>query len=169
MIIRSFVILIEIIILFLLQSSVFPSFALAGIVPDLLLVLIVICGYMYGKNTGLLTGFVCGLLVDFSFADVVGLNALLYMVIGYLSGYSCKIFYKEDYTLPLVLVGFGELIYQLLYYSFHFLLRGRLNIGYYFFRLMIPKMIYTVLVTVVLYKIFSSIFLSLDQLWKGEK
>ena len=167
MIIRCLVILFEIIVLFLLQSSVFPAFALAGVVPDLLLVLIVISGYMYGKNTGLLTGFVSGLLVDFSFGSVIGLNAILYMVIGYLAGYSCKVFDEEDYTLPLVLVGVGEFIYNLMYYFFYFLLSGKLNIGYYVFRFMIPKMIYTVFVTVILYKLFCSVFIALNRKRKG--
>lgn len=167
--IRCFVILIEILLMFLLQSSVFPSFALAGVVPDLLLILIVTCGFIYGKTAGLLTGFFCGLLVDFSFSSFLGLFAMIYMAIGYLAGYSNKIYDRDDYTLPLILVGVGELLYNFLYFLFMFLLRGRLNLGYYFFRFMIPKVIYTVLVSIVLYKLFQMIFHGLEHLRKGEK
>jgi rod shape-determining protein MreD len=160
-VIRIVVTLIEILICFLLQSSVFPAFALANVVPDLLIVLIVANAYSSGIFSGMFTGLFCGLLVDCMFGNVIGLYALIYMVIGYLNGYSNKIYDKEDVTIPLVLIAVSEFSYCFFYYIVEFLMRGRLNVGYYMFRIGLPCVIYTVLVGIIFYKLFNSINLRL--------
>ena len=52
-----------IIVLFLLQSTVFKWLQLANISPNLLIVITASCGFMNGKNEGLLVGFFSGLLI----------------------------------------------------------------------------------------------------------
>ena len=59
--IRIIVIGIEIVICFLLQSSVFPHFELAGVVPDVLMILVVATAYTRGILPGLFTGLFSGL------------------------------------------------------------------------------------------------------------
>ncbi|MBP5159561.1 MAG: hypothetical protein ILP10_04615 [Lachnospiraceae bacterium] len=85
----------------------------------------------------------------------MGLFAFMYMLIGYLTGFSFKIYDPEDYTLPLFLVIAAEFVYNLLYYIFFFLLNGKLNIGYYIFRFAMPRVIYTVLISILLYKLIN--------------
>lgn len=152
MIIRTVFVLSQVLILYLMQTSVFPAIALAGVVPNLLLILVVSIGFMRGRIPAMLTGFACGLLIDCSYSGFVGLFALMYVVIGYLSGLSHKIYDENDTTLPLLLVGIGELLYNLMYYILFFFLDGKLNIGYYLFRFGIARIIYTVLVSILLYK-----------------
>lgn len=162
--IRIIVTLIEILICFLLQSSVFPSFALANVTPDLLMVLTVANAYQLGIIPGMFTGLFAGLIVDFTLGNVIGLYGMMYMIIGYLNGYAHKIYDKEDYTIPVVLIAVSEFVYNLMYYIFEFLLRGRLNIGYYTFRLSLPKVIYTVVAGILLYKLFNMIHIGLYRL-----
>lgn len=160
---RFIIITIEIIICFLLQTTVFQWFALAKAVPNLLLILTVSVGLMRGRTEGLTVGFFCGLLVDFCFGSVIGLYAFMFMIIGYLNGYSNKIFEKDDLTIPIVLVGISELLYFFLYYIFEYLLQGKLNIWYYFIRLGLPETIYTVVVSIVMYKILNIINMRIDR------
>jgi len=155
MIIRAFAVLIQAFLLYLLQTCVFTSFKLAGVVPDLMIILVVAVAFMRGSNKGMLAGFVSGLLMDLTYGQVVGLFALMYMFIGFISGFAHKIYDEMDYTTPIFLVGISELMYNLFYYFFFYFLQGRLNIGYYMFRFMIPRMIYTVLVSLLLYRLFN--------------
>lgn len=155
MIIRGICVLVEALILFLLQSSVFTSIELAGVVPDLLLILVVAVAFMRGRIQAMLTGIVCGLMIDCFYSSLMGLFPLMYLLIGYVAGYSHKIYDENDYTIPLVLVGVGELLYNLLYFVFFFFLNGKLNIGYYLYRFMIPRVIYTVLISILLYKLLN--------------
>lgn len=155
---RLIVYFVEIIILFLVQSAMFHYFQLAGIMPNLLLILVAATAYMRGRMAGLGVGFFSGLLVDFMFGSyILGLYALLYMLIGYLAGYSNRVYSEDDYTLPIIIIAISDLIYGFFYYVFEFLLRGRLNFPYYLRRLILPEIIYTVAVSIFLYKLLHMI------------
>lgn len=155
---RILVYFLEILICYLLQSSMFHYVKLAGIMPNLLLILVVSTAYMRGRTSGMLIGFFSGLLVDLMFGTrVVGLYALLYLFIGYLMGYTNKIYSRDDYTLPIVFIGISDLFYGFFYYVFEFLLRGRLNFLYYFRRFILPEIIYTIAVSIFLYKLLHMI------------
>lgn len=167
--IRLIVTFIEIIICFLLQSAVFPHFALANVVPDIMIILIVANAYNRGIFSGMFTGLFCGLLVDCMFGSVIGVYGILYMVIGYLNGYSNKIYDHEDVTIPMVLLAISEFFYCFFYYVFEFLLRGRLNVGYYMFRIGLPSVIYTVLVGILFYKLFNFINIKLARISNKEE
>lgn len=154
---RFIVVTLEILICFLLQTTVFHWFRLAGVTPNLLLILTVSIGFMRGRKEGLFIGFICGLLIDVYYGDLIGICALIYLIIGYLSGYANKIFAKEEFSIPLLLIGLGELIYFFLYYVLEFLLRGRLNIIYYFIHIGLPRIIYTVVVSIFLYRLLNKL------------
>lgn len=154
---RFFTIALLILGCFLLQTTVFQTLALADVVPNLLLILTVAFGYMRGEKEGLFIGFCCGLLTDCIFGDVVGLYALIYMVVGYLNGFVNKIYYSDDIIIPVALVAASDFVYDFFYYVFEFLLRSRLNFFFYLRRIMLPELIYTVLVSVVLYKLLHMI------------
>lgn len=167
--IRCIVVFLEIILSYLLQSSVFPYFELAGVVPDVMLILVVSTAFFKGQNAGVLTGFLAGLLMDFCIGNYLGIFAIFYMVVGYFNGYAAKIFDREDYLLPLGLIAVSELVYSFLYYVFIVLLNGRLNIGFYFGKVIIPRVIYTTFASILLYKFFQGIHLLLLRIEYKEK
>ena len=140
-----------VIICFLLQSTVFHSLSMGGIIPNLMIILTASYGFMRGRKSGILIGFFAGLLMDIFFSDVLGFYALLYMYIGYLNGVFKKLFYPEDIKLPIALIVGSDFLYNILIYLLTFLLKGRFQFIYYFFNIIIPEMVYTIIVTCVLY------------------
>lgn len=153
---------------FLFQTTVFQMLSLADVVPNLLLMLTVAFGYMRGEKEGLYIGFCCGLLVDCIYGDVVGIYAFIYMLIGYINGFVNKMYYSDDIIIPVALVAASDFIYDFLYYVFEFLLRGRLNFFFYLKRIMLPELIYTVLLSVLFYKLFHTINSWLEKMEKRE-
>ncbi|MDF2943551.1 MAG: putative rane protein [Herbinix sp.] len=142
----------------------FHYIQLADIMPNLLLILVVSTAYMRGRMAGLGLGFFSGLLVDLMFGSyIIGLYALLYMLIGYVVGYTNKVYSNDDYTLPLIIIAVSDLIYGFFYYVFEFLLRGRLNFLYYLRRFILPEIVYTVAVSIFLYKLLHMINSRLDR------
>lgn len=131
--------------------------------PNLLLILVVSTAYMRGRTSGLMVGFFSGLLVDIMFGSLFGLYALFLMLIGYLAGYTNKIYSKDDYALPLILIAIASFVYQFLYYIFEFLLRGKLDLLFYMGRIMIPSAIYTVAAATIVYKLLHMIDNRLDR------
>lgn len=148
---RKITMALMILLCFLLQTTLFRSLAFAGIAPDLLIVLTSAFGFMRGEKEGLLIGFFAGFLCDIFFADILGFQALVYMYIGFLNGKFCKIFYPEDIKLPLALISISDLSYGVVCYILFFLLRGRLDFLFYLRAVIVPEVVYTIVITCLLY------------------
>lgn len=140
-------------IVFILQSSVFSSINIGHTVPNILIILTACWGFMEGEMSGLIIGFVCGMLMDVFYGSFMGFYALIYMNLGYLNGKFCNVFYSDDIKLPLILITTTDLIYGFVCYVFLFLLRGRFNFSYYFAHIIFPEVITTVIMTLVFYPI----------------
>ena len=165
---RILTITLLILVCFLLQTTIFQMLALAEVVPNLLLILTAAFGYMRGEKEGLYIGFFCGLLIDCVYGEVIGLYALIYLVIGYLNGFVNRLYYSDDIVIPVALVAISDFIYNFFYYIFEFLLRGRLHFFFYLRRVMLPELIYTVLLSVVIYKLLHMINSWLEMLEQRE-
>jgi rod shape-determining protein MreD len=122
--------------------------------PNLLLFTTCIFGFMRGCNYGTVTGLVCGLIVDILCGDVIGLYALLYMYVGFFSGLFKKMFYSDHVFMPMLLVFTSDFMYNMLLYTFRFILRNKLDFSYYFYKIMLPEMVFTTFVAFALYKLF---------------
>lgn len=146
-----------ILICFILQTTLFKSLAFASIAPNILLIYTVSMGFMQGKKEGLLVGFFSGLLIDVFYGDLFGFYALIYMYMGYFSGFFCKIYFDEDIKVPMLLVAGNDLLYSFFVYFTRFMLRGRINLLSYFQSVIMPELVYTVLITIILYRIFYAI------------
>jgi len=136
---------------FILQSTFFRALDFGGIVPNLLVILTSSFGFMRGEKTGTVIGFFCGLLSDIFFGEVLGFYALILMYIGYMNGKFSRIFYPEDIKLPAALIIASDALYGFVCYVLMFLMRGRLHVGYYFMNIILPEIVYTVIVTIILY------------------
>lgn len=142
---------ITVLILFLLQTSVFNYISLGGIVPNLLLLLVCIYGFMRGETSGLIAGFFCGLLNDIFFMDNIGFFTLVYMYLGYFNGKLNEFYYPDDYIIPISSFIITDLISSILNYVFLFLLNGKFNFSYYFIHVILAEVIYTVGIGIILY------------------
>lgn len=141
-------------IFFVLQTAVFGRLSVGGIVPNVLVILVAVMGFMQGDKPALLIGFFCGLLVDIFTFRILGLNALIYSLIGFATGKFHNTFYPEDFKLPLLVVTGSDIGYSLLMYLITYLFRARFHFGYYFLNIALPELAYTLLVALVIYPLF---------------
>lgn len=166
---RKVVTLLLILISAILQGTLFKALSIGSITPNLLLILTVSFGFMRGKKNGIWIGFFCGILKDMLSDGLLGFYALVYLCIGYAAGYCCKLFYDEELRVPIILMAAGDLVYGVLVYGMQYLMRGRIQFYYYFGRIIIPEMIYTVLMTVLLYRLLFNINKRLTELEMKER
>ena len=146
-----------IILCFLLECTVFQRVNLISIAPNLLIVVTASFGFMRGKRTGMFVGFFSGLLLDIFFGSLLGFYALIYMLLGYGNGFFKRIFYDEDIKLPLILIAASDFIYGNIVCLFLFIMRSRFQYFQYLKQIIIPELIYTILITIVLYQIILKI------------
>ena len=55
--------------------------------------------------------------------------------------------------LPIALISVSEFLYSIAVYVFLFMLKSDFKFGYYFGHIIMPELVYTILVTLVLYQI----------------
>lgn len=151
--VRFAIILIEIVACYLLENVISVRLPFGSVSPDMLMVLVVGMAWMFGSNSGMLYGFICGLLLDITNGTALGFAAAVYMFIGYLAGFFRKFYRKDNNVTPLVLAGVGEFIYLSFFYVVNFLTRGRDNYTTLLSNMMLPRITLTVLVAVFLYKL----------------
>lgn len=72
--------------------------SVSSVTPDLLLILTVWIAIVEGQFTGMVAGFLCGLLFDVVSAQVPGTNALVKTLAGFIAGY----FYRESDAMALI-------------------------------------------------------------------
>ncbi len=140
-------------ICYLLQTTVFQYFSFAGISPNLMVIVVSAFGFMRGRKEGMYVGFFSGLLMDIFSGAYLGPYALLYMYIGYINGKFRKRYYPDDIRLPMIMIGASDLVCNLLVYVFGFLLRSKFSFLYYLRAVILPELVYTMILTIVLYYI----------------
>ena len=158
-----------VIISFLLQSTLFSQFTIGGVCPNLLMIAVSALGFKEGKRTGIYAGFFSGILLDISIGSFYGLNALLYMYMGYLCGYLKKYVYTKDLKMPIFFIVSSDLVYSIFFYLIAFLLNGKFHFLFYLKSIMIPEAIYTALMACIIYPLIQWTLAYFDRREKGEQ
>jgi len=104
----------------LFQTAILDSFFLFPIVPDFLLILVLFLGLYNGSLFGEIHGFFTGLLIDFLTIGPLGLYALLFSLLGFLSGLLKKNVNTSGFFLVLFLGFLAFIIKTLILYLLNF-------------------------------------------------
>lgn len=150
---RKVITFIIIVVCFLLESTIFTQLSFGAIKPNLLIIVVSAFGFMRGKKEGMFVGFVSGIFADLFWGSSLGFYMLLYTVIGYINGSFRRLFYDDDIKLPIALIGSSELIYGLVTYGCFYMLQGDFHFTKYLGSIILPELVYTILVTLILYQI----------------
>ena len=142
---------------FILQGTVLSRLPVLGCSPNLVLIITFVYGYCEGSIPGMAAGFFCGLLTDIFFADVLGFNALVLVLIGFISGIWKTFFYSDDFYIPMAALTCSSLLYCLINFIFRFVLRARFDFGYYIIHIILPEFLLTFIAGVILYKPLSAL------------
>ncbi len=154
---RKIITFLIIVICFLTECTIFTKIAFASIKPNLLLIVTCSLGLMRGRKKGMTVGLVSGFFVVLFWGGTMGYNMLIYALIGYLNGTFRRMFFDEDVKLPIALIAASDLLFGLVNYVCLYMLQGDFAFGTYLTRIIMPELVYTVLVTLILYQIILQI------------
>ena len=153
-----------VVVCFIIQNTVLKSIDFGAVSPNLLLIITAGFGFVGGRKEGMYVGFFCGLFVDVFYGHLFGYYTLLYTLIGYANGFFHAVFYDMDIKQPMFLIAISDLAYGLIQYFFQFLLRGRLDFGFYFTNIILPEFLYAVVLTLIFYRGIIKLYEKLDKL-----
>lgn len=149
---------------FIIQNTVLKALELGAVSPNLLLVITASFGFIGGRKEGMFMGVLCGLFIDIFYGNLFGYYTLLYTLIGYANGFFHTVFYDLDIKQPMFLIAFSDLAYGLIQYFFQFLLRGKLDFGFYFINIILPEFLYTIVLILLFYRGILKIYEKLNKL-----
>jgi len=150
---RIFVMGLLILINYILQTSVWSQMAVLGVTPDTALIFIVGYGILRGDVEGAIFGFFAGLLQDIFSGGPLGMFALMGFIVGYISGKPFRDFFKDNYLLPFFIVFFAVIAQQFVIYVASYLFLGYTSLPHFALTIILPKTIYTVILSIPLYSL----------------
>lgn len=149
---------------FIVQNTVLKALELGAVSPNLLLVITASIGFIDGRKEGMFVGVLCGLFTDVFYGQLFGYYILLYTMIGYVNGFFHAVFYDMDIKQPMFLIALSDLGYGLIQYVFQFLLRGKLDFGFYFINVILPEFLYTAVLILVFYRGILKLYRNLEKM-----
>ena len=145
-------IIISFVLALLLEGSVLSFFMVERALPDLLLVLVMIWGFILGPRVGGILGLLGGFFQDILFGSSLGYFALAKMLMGYGAGFLGREFYREQLLAPTLLLFAGTLAHELLLNILVSQFIGlSMPIGWTMNHFLIPKAAYNSGLTLLLY------------------
>ena len=108
--------LIIILFFYIMQVSAARVISIANISPNWLIIMPVFFGFFCGKNDGMFAGFFAGIMYDLFYSGLFGFTALIFIYIGYFSGFLYQKYEVREVLIPLALVitadfGYGFISY----------------------------------------------------------
>lgn len=137
---------------FILQTTVLKHFSIMGVAPNTALILVVIFALLRGKYSGAFAGLIAGLLQDIFFGKIIGINALIYFLVGYIVGLLDDKVFKENLVLPFLTILGSTFVYHMVYYLFMVFLSTNVSLAIMMKDIVVIEMIYNSVITILIYR-----------------
>ena len=167
--ISMILIFITFLIIYFLQANFFNWFTIAGIMPNLFIILILFISLFIGTREGIISGIFFGMFIDIIIGKNIGTSTIMYGLVGILGGYFDKNFSKDSrITIMLMVVG-STCLYEIGTYIFS-IAKSSVEIEILsFIKVLSIEVIYNVILTIILYPIIQKVGYKLEDTFKGQK
>lgn len=165
----NFILVLIFILIYFLQVNLFSWFKIAGVMPNLFVVLVLFIGLFYNKKAGVVYGILLGILLDLFIGKKVGISSIMLGTIGLIGGIFDKNFSKESRFTLIVMVTVSTLIYEI----------GVFVIGYFIFKydfaiqsaikILLIECVYNVILTIIFYPLIRNFGYKIEEQCKGKK
>ena len=155
--------------IYFLQVNFFSWFTIAGIKPNLFIILVLFVSLFAGMKIGVLFGIFIGLFLDVIIGKNIGTSALMLGVIGVIGAYFDKNFSKESrITIMLMVIG-STCVFEIGAYILNI---AQLSIYVEFIPFLITlliEVIYNTILTIILYPTMQKCGYKIEDIFKGQQ
>lgn len=153
-------------LVYFLQVNIFCSFTIAGISPNLFIIYILFIGLFANQILGISFGIIIGLALDLLYGRAIGISAVMFCVIAYLSSFFDKNFSKENKLTIMFMVAGSTLIFELGAYFLNSIILNFDREFMYFAKIVIIEIIYNILLSIILYPLIHKFGYSIERVFK---
>lgn len=160
--------IITFLIIYFLQANFFTWFNIAGVMPNLFVVLVLFIGLFIGKKSGFVFGILFGIYLDLLLGKSVGISGIMLAIIGLSGEYLDKNFSKDSrVTLILMVIG-STIIYELGSYIFQIIKWNAIVEIIPFVRTLLIEVIFNVILVIIIYPVIQKAGAYLENLFKNK-
>lgn len=163
------IVILVFIIIYFLQINFFSWFNIAGVMPNLFVVLVLFIGLFIGNKLGVVFGLAFGIVLDMTFGRMVGPTGIILAIIGFIGEYFDKNFSKDN-RIMIIMVSIGcTIFFELASYLFKFAtLKINIEIPEFAVKLVIEN-IFNILLILIFYSGMKKLGYYLEETFKGRK
>ena len=156
-------------ITYFLQANLFSLFTIAGVKPNLFIILTVFVSLFGGMKVGIPFGFISGLYLDIIIGKKLGPATIMLGLIGLIGGYFDKNFSKDSkITIILMIIG-GTCVYEIGNYILQILESSIYIDVLEFIKILLIEVVYNLLLTIILYPLMQKLGYKMEDVFKGQK
>ena len=156
-------------VIYFLQANVFNLFSIAGVKPNLFILLMLIVGLFSGKKIGIPFAIILGIILDLLGGKIIGISSIMFVVIVILADIYDKNFSKDNRMTIIIMVISTTIIYELGIYILN-VFKLSINIELIsFIKVLIIEVIYNTLLTIIIYPIIQNLGNLLEGIFKEQK
>ncbi len=157
------------IFIYICQSNFFSWFTIAGIMPNLFVILVLWIGLFSNRAIGTIYGLIIGMVLDLLLGHQIGVNSIGLGLIGFLSAIFDKNFSKDSRATIMVMVVVTTAIFESLTYFLNYIfVTTQLEI-FNFIKILSIEIIYNVIMTIIIYPLFQKFGYYVENEYKGNK
>ncbi len=165
----TIILLLTFLIIYFLQVNFFSWFNLAGVKPNLFVILALVIGLFSGRSRGVAFGIIMGICLDFFTGKNLGINALMLAIIGFFGGYLDRNFSKDSRFTMILMTIISTLLYEIGSYGFNHFING-VNINRLFFcKTMLIETFFNIIITIILYPLILKLGYRLEKTYSDNK
>jgi rod shape-determining protein MreD len=157
------------IIIYFLHSNLFVWFRIAGVMPNLFVILVLFIGLYANKYMGVIYGVIFGLLLDLFVSKKIGVTAIMLGAVGFTGMMFDKNFSKENRITLIVMVMISTVIFELGEYIInYFVIKSTIEIIP-FIQILLVECLYNAIITIILYPLMQKSGNKIETEYKGNK
>ena len=113
--------IISFIIIYILQTIFFSEFTIAGVMPNIFIILMLFIGLYMGRTMGIIYGIIYGIFIDLWIGKTIGITSIGLALIGLISGILDKTFSKDSRLIVILMGIICTIIYEVAFYLMQYI------------------------------------------------
>ena len=156
-------------ITYFLQSNFFSWFTIAGIKPNLFVILTLFISLFAGMKIGIGFGMFMGLFLDIVLGKNLGTNTIMLTIIAVLAGILDKNFSKDSRLTIMIMTMASTFIFEVGSYILSIAILG-INVEILnFIKIVVIEVIFNSIITIIIYPGVQVIGYKIEDIFKGQK
>lgn len=156
-------------LIYFLQSNFFSWFNIAGIMPNLFVLLILFIGLFGTRTMGTIYGLMVGLILDFLLGTRIGIYSVGLGLIGFLAAIFDKNFSKDS-RMTIMVMGVGAtIIFESLTYLLKYVFAANQVDLLNFVKILAIEVAFNLILTIILYPLVQKAGYYIENEYKGNK